>query len=185
MTSVSYYDDEAHALASNTDTVKVTLYNEKLAAWSSDDDYTLNVNGNKVYHKLHNGSIYVNDISVDYMILGDKDNTFVIGGLELGDVNVTLSNKNHKVSNTSDSFEDIVLGKSFRVVMAQSNNAPFAPTESITDPIWTGTYATGSETDIELTGELSHNNDYVTVTVTPLSNSLTITSGAWAERPIA
>ncbi len=188
--TLTWNDANAESLVDRN--INVTIYNANLDGFSNGNDaYHINVdidNDDAAEYvadgKLTNGYIGFL-VDVHSMVLGEKDNTFVFGGLNLGDVTVTLTNTKHEVYVAkSDSFEDVVLGESIKVAMIQSNSLAFEPDEDLTDPIWTGKYTTGAMSDVELTGELSVGDWYVTVEVTPVENSVSISSGTWVQRPL-
>ena len=188
-TSKTYYDDAAHALVD--DDIDVVIYNEKLKAErTTTTTYTLDVNKNKAAvvetSYLTNGYIGLK-IDVDSMVLGTKTQNFEIGGLVIGDVTVSLANRDHVIygtaGKTTQVFEDVVLGSELSFTFCQKTGNFNA---EVGKQYWTGKYIDRANNQWNITGTLWNNNGVscVTATILPkLDGTATIQSGAWVGIP--
>ncbi len=189
-TSVTYTDAAAEALVGR---VNVVLYNKHLdeldyntvtttydVAVNDDVDFaavTLNADGTVSF-----------SVTVNPMVLGEKDNDFEIGGLLVGDVTVkAAAGSKLLVKSTTSEFENVVLGTELKVVLKGETVGLFDPQDPVKQ-IWTGTYTdagvTGTANVRNITGELNWSKTEITTAITPiLPGDAVITGTAWVARP--
>ena len=145
----TFNDDAAEALVKDSN-IQVRIYNAKLAKYSNNSTYALTVvtNGDEAdadtyNHTLQSGTFYMDDIKVPSMAEGNKTYTYEIGGLVLEDVELKLSNTNHKFkgldANENDVVGDIVLGTSVDFDFSQVTGN-FG--QKVDEVYWTGKYMT-------------------------------------------
>ncbi|MFR3289196.1 MAG: hypothetical protein ACLTSG_02330 [Lachnospiraceae bacterium] len=152
--------------------------------------YTLDVNKNKAAvvetSYLTDGYIGLK-IDVDSMVFGTKTQNFEIGGLVIGDVTVSLANRDHVIygtaGKTTQVFEDVVLGSELSFTFCQKTGNFNA---EVGKQYWTGKYIDRNSNQWNITGTLWNNNGVscVTATILPkLDGTATIQSGAWVGIP--
>ena len=145
----TFNDDAAEELVKDS-SIHVRIYNAKLAKYSNTSYYALTVvtNGDEANavtynHSLQDGTFYMDDIKVPSMAEGNKTYTYEIGGLVLEDVELKLSNTNHKFkgldANENDVVGDIVLGTSVDFDFSQVTGN-FG--QKVDEVYWTGKYMT-------------------------------------------
>ena len=178
-TSIAYKDAAAEALVGTG--VDVVLYNANLAGVDGTSAYKATINGADAYSNLTKGYIGLK-INVNSMVSGTKTQNFVIGGLSLGDVEVTLSNPDHVFYGTNGSstktFENVVLGTKVEFVFCQKTGNFDADPDT---EYWSGTY--NGKT---ITGDLFENTNgvyCVKTSIIPLSDACTVSPSAWLGIP--
>ena len=194
-TSVTYTDAAAESLVDNPTVVLYNKHLDELNYSTNTTTYDVAVNDDVDFAdvKLSADGTVSFKVTVNSMVLGEKDNDFEIGGLVIGDVTVKSNDDTKvKVKTATSEYKNVVLGTELKVELTPyagvfENNGEPVDADEYT---WTGTYtdkgaegaAIGNVRD--LTGTLSANGKIVTTYITPiLDGDAVITPVKWVPTP--